>query len=115
MAVPVPFPINDREDENAITKELADLIQNLKEEGALTDADGAADMDADRTGRIGQMFFVEFPLKQTTSDWLIALQGKVVDIINKYDLNDYRYCTISGTDEGTLYRLYKGNLLCSNV
>ena len=115
MSVPIPFPINDYEEEIAITKELADIIQELKDEGSLTDAAGPADIDADRTRQIGQMFFVEFPLKGTTSDWLTALQGKVVDIINKYNLNEYRYCTISGTDEGTLYRLYKGNLLCSTV
>lgn len=115
MAVPVPFKINDYETQIAITKDLADIIRDLKDEGVLTDSSNPGDEEVNETGLIGQMFFVEFPLKEATSDRLVALQGKVVDVINKYKLNEYRYCTISGTNEGTSYKLYKGNLLCSTV
>ena len=50
-----------------------------------------------------------------TSPWLIDLQLKVLDIIDKHGLQELTYCTICGLASGSEYRLNKGNMFISSV
>lgn len=135
MSVQIPFPGDDKEIKDAIRNDLLSLIESLKAEGVLTDAgyifedepdvidnnneeedNNTCEEDYENAPKwIGQPFAVEFLNKGISSDWLISLQGKVIDIIKKYNLQNYEYCTISGTSSGSDYRLYKGNLLQSTI
>lgn len=115
MTVNIPFPVDDLSGKASVSQDLRDLISGLKEEGILTYC-GRLDYGGE-TGvtRLGQTLSLEFLLKSVTSPWLIDLQRKVLDIIDKHRLQDLAYCTICGLASGSEYRLNKGNMFISSV
>ena len=132
MEVGVPFPEDkvDKDDSSAresIKGELQNLIDNLLEEGILTDYSPIvqentetedADAEDEETTQItwlGQVMRLEFLQKSLSAEKLAEVQGKILGIIDKYRLQDVSWCIICGRDYGSEYRYYKGNLLQSTV
>lgn len=115
MTVKIPFPVDDLSGKASVSQDLRDLISSLKEEGMLTYS-GRLDYGSE-TGvtQLGQTLSLEFLLKSVTSPWLIDLQLKVLDIIDKHGLQELTYCTICGLASGSEYRLNKGNMFISSV
>ena len=115
MTVKIPFPVDDLSGKASVSQDLRDLISSLKEEGMLTYC-GRLDYGSE-TGvtQLGQTLSLEFLLKSVTSPWLIDLQLKVLDIIDKHGLQELTYCTICGLASGSEYRLNKGNMFISSV
>ena len=132
MEVGVPFPEEEVEKgeytaRESIKWELQNLIDNLLEEGILTDyypivqentETEDADTEDEETTRItwlGQVMRLEFLQKSISAEKLAEVQGKILGIIDKYRLQDVSWCVICGRDYGSEYRYYKGNLLQSTV
>ena len=132
MEVGVPFPEDkdDKDDSSAresIKGELQNLIDNLLEEGILTDYSPIVqentetedpeteDGETTRITWLGQIMRLEFLLKSVSAEKLAEVQGKILGIIDKYRLQDVSWCVICGRDYGSEYRYYKGNLLQSTV
>ena len=132
MEVGVPFPEEDVEKgeytaRESIKWELQNLIDNLQEDGILTDyypivqentETEDADTEDEETTRItwlGQVMRLEFLQKSISAEKLAEVQGKILGIIDKYRLQDVSWCLICGKDYGSEYRYYKGNLMQSTV
>ena len=130
MEVGVPFPEDkvDKDDSSAresIKGELQNLIDNLLEEGILTDyspivqenteTEDPETEDGETITWLGQIMRLEFLLKSVSAEKLAEVQGKILGIIDKYRLQDVSWCLICGRDYGSEYRYYKGNLLQSTV
>ena len=132
MEVGVPFPEEDVEKgeytaRESIKGELQNLIDNLLEEGILTDyspivqenteTDDSETEDGETTQItwLGLIMRLEFLLKSISAEKLAEVQGKILGIIDKYRLQDVSWCIICGRDYGSEYRYYKGNLLQSTV
>lgn len=117
MTVGIPFPVDDLTAKVAIKDELRSLISGLKEEGMLTYSRPMVDDTplAEGVTWIGQTLSLEFLLKRVTSPWLVGLQRKVLDIIDRHGLQNLTYCTICGLAGGSEYRLNKGNMFISKV
>ena len=125
MEVGVPFPEEevDKDEYSAresIKGELQNLIDNLLEEGILTNyspivQEGTESEDEDKTTWLGQIMRLEFLKKSISAEKLAEVQGKILGIIDKYRLQDVSWCVICGRDYGSEYRYYKGNLLQSTV
>ena len=130
MEVGVPFPEDkvDKDDSSAresIKGELQNLIDNLLEEGILTDyspivqenteTEDPETEDGETITWLGQIMRLEFLLKSVSAEKLAEVQGKILGIIDKYRLQDVSWCVICGKDDGSEYRYYKGNLMQSSV
>ena len=132
MEVGVPFPEEDVKKgeytaRESIKWELQNLIDNLLEEGILTDytpivqentETDDAETEDEETTRItwlGLIMRLEFLLKSISAEKLAEVQGKILGIIDKYRLQDVSWCIICGRDYGSEYRYYKGNLMQSTV
>ena len=132
MEVGVPFPEEEVEKgeytaRESIKWDLQNLIDNLLEEGILTDYSPIVQENAEtedsepedgETTRItwlGQIMRLEFLRKSISAEKLAEVQGKILGIIDKYRLQDVSWCVICGRDYGSEYRYYKGNLLQSTV
>jgi len=126
MEVGIPFPEEGRDEggysaRDSVRCDLRHLIDSLQEEGLLTGAnpivEDNADEEEDTAGVtwLGQPFWLEFPLKMMNPARLAGLQEKIMGIVNKYRLQDVSWCIIRGSEYGSEYRYYKGNLLQSTV
>ena len=125
MEVGVPFPEEEVEKgeytaRESIKWELQNLIDNLLEEGILTNffpivQEGTESEDEDKTTWLGQIMRLEFLQKSLSAEKLAEVQGKILGIIDKYRLQDVSWCLICGKDYGSEYRYYKGNLMQSTV
>lgn len=132
MEVGIPFPEEgvDKDGYSAresIKGDLQNLIDNLLEEGILTDyspivqenteTDDSETEDGETTQITwqGLIMRLEFLLKSISAEKLAEVQGKILGIIDKYRLQDVSWCVICGRDYGSEYRYYKGNLLQSTV
>jgi len=130
MEVGVPFPEKevDKDDSSAresIKAELQNLIDNLLEEGILTDyspivqenteTEDPETEDGETITWLGQIMRLEFLLKSVSAEKLAEVQGKILGIIDKYRLQDMSWCVMCGRDYGSEYRYYKGNLMQSTV
>jgi len=81
----------------------------------LTQHVAAIDINNIRTTWLGRFFLLEYPQKAMTSSRLISLQERILDLFNKYHLQDYSWCIMKGRNFGTEYSYYQGNLLQSTV
>lgn len=81
----------------------------------LTQHVAAIDINNIRTTWLGRYFLLEYPQKAMTSSRLISLQERILDLFNKYHLQDYSWCIMKGRNFGTEYSYYQGNLLQSTV
>ena len=102
----------------AITLELQNLIDNLRREGLLTGFYSVVndkEDDDDSATSIGQPILLEFLIKDLASGRLADVQGRIVDIIKKFNLQDVSWCMIRGGEYGTEYYYSKGNLLQSTI
>ena len=132
MEVGVPFPEEEVEKgeytaRESIKWELQNLIDNLLEEGILTDYSPIVqentetedpeteDGEITQITWLGQIMRLEFLLKSVSAEKLAEVQGKILGIIDKYRLQDVSWCVICGRDYGSEYLYYKGNLLQSTV
>ena len=132
MEVGIPFPEEevDKDEHSAresIKGELQNLIDNLLEEGILTDYSPIVqentetedpeteDGEITQITWLGQIMRLEFLLKSVSAEKLAEVQGKILGIIDKYRLQDVSWCVICGRDYGSEYLYYKGNLLQSTV
>ena len=132
MEVGIPFPEEEVDKDGysareSIKGELQNLIDNLLEEGILTDyspivqenteTDDSETEDGETTQItwLGLIMRLEFLLKSVSAEKLAEVQGKILGIIDKYRLQDISWCIICGRDYGSEYRYYKGNLLQSTV
>lgn len=61
----------------------------------LTQHVAAIDINNIRTTWLGRYFLLEYPQKAMTSSRLISLQERILDLFNKYHLQDYSWCIIS--------------------
>jgi hypothetical protein len=113
LTVGIPFPIDNLPIKTAIKQELQSLISSLQGEGVLTDSSPI--IDDEEVAWIGQPVILEFLFKRITANWLTTLHGKVIDIIDRYELQELTYCTINGLNSGSEYHSHNGNLLCSVV
>ena len=132
MEVGIPFPEEEVDKDGysareSIKGELQNLIDNLLEEGILTDyspivqenteTDDSETEDGETTQItwLGLIMRLEFLLKSISAEKLAEVQGKILGIIDKYRLQDVSWCIICGRDYGSEYRYYKGNLMQSTV
>ena len=133
MEVGVPFPEEEVEKgeytaRESIKWELQTLIDNLLEEGILTDyspivqentetedAEALQGEEATHITWLGQVMRLEFLQKSISAEKLAEVQGKILGIIDKYRLQDVSWCVRCARDYGSEYRYYKGNLLQSTV
>lgn len=119
MAVGIPFPTGK---DDLVIEDLEQLLEDLQKEGSLTSfnpiqfvENEEEDNNKIQTTWIGRYFRLEYPLKAMTSSRLISLQESILDVINKYHLQDYSWCIMKGQNNGTLFSYYQGNLLQSTV
>ena len=127
MEVGIPFPEEEGDEggysaRDSVKWDLRHLIDSLQEEGLLTgsnpiveDTVVADDGETVMTSWLGQPFWLEFLLKKMDTARLAGLQEKIMGIVNKYRLQEVSWCTIRGSEYGSEYRYYKGNLLQSTV
>ena len=130
MEVGIPFPsVNDVAHDSivkeSIKRDLQDIIDRLQKEGLLTlfnpivkDSDESDNKDNDDEEPVtwtGQPFALEFLFKKATPSLLIELQKNIIDIIGKYNLQDYSWFVCNYTSIGKEYRFHKGNMLQSAV
>ncbi len=130
MEVGIPFPsgndvAHDSIVKEAIKRDLQDIIDRLQKEGLLTlfnpivkDSDESDNKDNDDEEPVtwtGQPFALEFLFKKATPSLLIELQKNIIDIIGKYNLQDYSWFVCNYTSIGKEYRYHKGNMLQSAV
>ncbi len=123
MSVTIPFPVTnellpDEQVRNAIKQDLQGVMDSLHQAGDSTDENRKAGDDEGESESeslpgvwIGTTFFVEFPLKSVTEPFIAGLQNRILDIINKHNLQESEFATTHGLESGTAYRHYKGNLL----
>lgn len=130
MEVGIPFPSGNSVDDEQSLKEsiksdLQGIIDRLQEEGLLTlfnhivkdskECNNEEKDDEEPITWTGQPFGLEFQLKKVTPSFLIELQKSIIDIIEKYKLQDYSWFVCNYTSIGKEYRYHKGNLLQSAV
>ena len=130
MEVGIPFPSGNGIDNDSMVKEsiksdLQDIIDGLQKGGLLTlfshivkdsiECDNNEKEDEEPTTWTGQPFALEFLLKKVTPSFLIELQKKIIDIIDKYNLQNYSWYVCNYNSLGKEYRYHKGNLLQSAV
>lgn len=130
MEVGIPFPSGHDVDRDSMVKEaikrdLQDIIDRLQKEGLLTlfnpivkdsnERDNKENKDEEPIIWTGQPFALEFLFKKATPSLLIELQKNIIDIIGKYNLQDYSWFVCNFTSMGKEYRYHKGNLLQSAV
>ena len=130
MTVGIPFPIRNGVDNDSMVKEsikadLQDIIDHLQKDGMLTlfnsivknsiECDNNEKVDEEPITWTGQPFALEFPFKKVTPSLLIELQKKIVDIIERYNLQNYSWYVCNYNSLGKEYRYHKGNLLQSAV
>ena len=119
MAVGIPFP---KGKDDLVIEDLVQLLEDLHKEGDLTGfnpiqivEDEEEDKNKIQTTWLGRYFRLEYPLKAMTSTRLISLQERIIDVLNKYNVQDYSWCIMKGQNNGTGYSYYRGNLLQSTV
>ena len=130
MEVGIPFPSGNDVDRDSMVKEaikrdLQDIIDRLQKDGLLTqfnpivkdcnERDNKENKDEEPIIWTGQPFALEFLFKKATPSLLIELQKNIIDIIGKYNLQDYSWFVCNFTSIGKEYRYHKGNLLQSAV
>ena len=130
MEVGIPFPSGNDVDRDSMVKEaikrdLQDIIDRLQKEGLLTlfnpivkdsnERDNKENKDEEPIIWTGQPFALEFLFKKATPSLLIELQKNIIDIIGKYNLQDYSWIVCNYTSIGKEYRFHKGNMLQSAV
>lgn len=130
MEVGIPFPSGNDVDRDSMVKEaikrdLQDIIDRLQKEGLLTlynpivkdsnERDNKENKDEEPIIWTGQPFALEFLFKKATPSLLIELQKNIIDIIGKFNLQDYSWFVCNFTSIGKEYRYHKGNLLQSAV
>lgn len=130
MEVGIPFPSGNSVDDEQSLKEsiksdLQGIIDRLQEEGLLTlfnhivkdskECNNEEKDDEEPITWTGQPFGLEFQLKKVTPSFLIELQKKIVDLIEKYNLQNYSWYVCNYNSLGKEYRYHKGNLLQSAV
>ena len=116
MAVGIPFPSGK---DDLVIEDLEQLLEDLQKEGSLTSFNPIQIVENEenniRTTWLGRYFLLEYPQKAMTSSRLISLQERILDLFNKYHLQDYSWCIMKGRNFGTEYSYYQGNLLQSTV
>ena len=116
MAVGIPFPTGK---DDLVIEDLEQLLEDLQKEGSLTSFNPIQIVENEenniRTTWLGRYFLLEYPQKAMTSSRLISLQERILDLFNKYHLQDYSWCIMKGRNFGTEYSYYQGNLLQSTV
>ena len=121
MAVGIPFPTGK---DDLVIEDLVQLLEDLQKEGSLTGFNPIQIVENEeenenknkiQTTWFGRYFRLEYPLKSMTSLRLVSLQERIMDILNKYHLQDYSWCIMRGYKNGTEYYCYQGNLLQSSV
>lgn len=130
MEVGIPFPSGNGIDYDSMVKEsiksdLQDIIDGLQKDGLLTlfnhivkdsnEHDNNEKDDEEPVTWTGQPFALEFLFKKVTPSFLIELQKKIVDLIEKYNLQNYSWYVCNYNSLGKEYRYHKGNLLQSAV
>lgn len=130
MEVGIPFPSGYDVDRDSMVKEdikrdLQDIIDRLQKDGLLTqfnpivkdcnERDNKENKDEEPITWRGQPFALEFLFKKATPSLLIELQKNIIDIIGKYNLQDYSWIVCNYTSIGKEYRFHKGNMLQSAV
>lgn len=58
---------------------------------------------------------IEYPLKGLDAQKLVNLQNEFTELISDHYLTDLSYCTILGTNKGTVYSRIRGNLQASSL
>lgn len=119
ISVGIPFPPGEEE---MIVEDLHKLLMDLNEEGSLTGVnpvqfkeDDTNDTNKLQTTWLGRYFYLEYPLKVMTSTYLVSLQERILKIVDKYHLQDVSWCIMKGSNYGTQYLYYQGNLLQNTV
>ena len=116
MAVGIPFPTGK---DDLVIEDLEQLLEDLQKEGSLTSFNPIQIVENEenniRATWLGRYFLLEYPQKAMTSSRLISLQERILDLFNKYHLQDYSWCIMKGRNFGTEYSYYQGNLLQSTV
>jgi len=130
MEVGIPFPSENDVDRDSMVKEaikrdLQDIIDRLQKEELLTlfnpivkdtnERDNIENQDEEPIIWTGQPFALEFLFKKATPSLLIELQKNIIDIIGKYNLQDYSWFVSYYISLGKEYRYHKGNMLQSAV
>lgn len=130
MEVGIPFPsgndiAHDSMVKESIKSDLQVIIDRLQKDGLLTqfnpiakdsnESDNKENKDEEPIRWAGQPFGLEILFKKATSSLLIELQKDIIDIIDKYNLQDYSWLVCNYTSNGKEYRYHKGNMLQSAV
>ena len=130
MEVGIPFPsgndiAHDSMVKESIKSDLQVIIDRLQKDGLLTqfnpiakdsnESDNKENKDEEPIRWAGQPFGLEILFKKATSSLLIELQKDIIDIIDKYNLQDYSWLVCNYTSIGKEYRYHKGNMLQSAV
>ena len=130
MEVGIPFPSgngidNDCRIKESIKSDLQDIIDHLQKDGMLTlfnhivkdsiECENKEKEDEEPTTWMGQPFALEFLFKKVTPSFLIELQKKIIELIEKYNLQNYSWYVCNYNSLGKEYRYHKGNLLQSAV
>lgn len=130
MEVGIPFPSgnytgNDNPLKESIKKDLRDIIERFDKDGQITlfnkivndvlKCENNEKEDEEPITWTGQPFALEFLFKKVTPSLLIDLQKKLIDIIEKYNLQNYSWYVCNYNSLGKEYRYHKGNLLQSAV
>ena len=123
----IPFPLEpdgsgECSEAGPLRRDLKDLLDRLSEEGILTDfnplvGNGEEDGSGGDDGPewIGQPMCLIFPLKTMTPSRLVALQDRLLGIVDKFGLQEYSWCIIRGGIYETMYYCHKGNLVQNTV
>lgn len=64
---------------------------------------------------VGIPIRIEYPLKGLDAQKLVNLQNEFTELISDHYLTDLSYCTILGTNKGTVYSRIRGNLQASSL
>ena len=119
LEVGIPFSPSDRE---SIELDINNLIIALKEEGGLTGYSPILENEANtdeedeiKSTWLGLPLRLEFLQRKMTPSKMAEIQGRIIRVVDKYQLQDVSWCIIRGKEYGTEYRYHKGNLLQSTV